>query len=189
MVIIVLTCPYCESKNVVRNGHSPNGKQKYLCKDCQRQTRENPTARGYSEEEKESILKAYEERSSLRGLKRTLGVERNTVSKWIKKADSLPHLSETLLKPDATKTEDIILGLNELWSFIQTKALQACILIALSRKIRQVVAYAIGDQSEATCRDLWNRIPGDYQKEYCYTDFWRAYQAVIPEEQHSAVGK
>src|SRR5690349_585486 len=63
MVIIVLTCPYCESKNVVRNGHAPNGKQKYLCKDCQRQTRENPTARGYSEEEKEKILKAYEERS------------------------------------------------------------------------------------------------------------------------------
>jgi transposase-like protein len=85
MVIIVLKCPYCESENVVRNGHSPNGKQKYLCKDCKRQTRENPTSRGYSEEEKERILKAYEERSSLRGLKRTFGVERNTVSKWIKK--------------------------------------------------------------------------------------------------------
>jgi len=117
MVIIVLKCPYCESKNVVRNGHSPNGKQKYLCNDCKRQTRENSTSRGYSEEEKERILKAYEERSSLRGLKRTFGVERNTVSKWIKKADSLPPLSETLLKPDAKKAEDIILELDELWSF------------------------------------------------------------------------
>src|SRR5262245_8202885 len=85
MVIIVFKCPYCESENVVRNGHSPNGKQKYLCKDCKRQTRENPTSRGYSEKEKERILKAYEERSSLRGLKRTFGVERNTVSNWIKK--------------------------------------------------------------------------------------------------------
>ena len=57
MVIIVLKCPYCESENVVRNGHSPNGKQKYLCKDCKRQTRENPTSRGYSEEEKERSSK------------------------------------------------------------------------------------------------------------------------------------
>ena len=85
MILTVLLCPYCKSKEVVRNGHAPNGKQKYLCKDCKRQTRENPTARGYSEKEKELILRAYEERSSLRGLKRTCGVDRNTVSTWIKK--------------------------------------------------------------------------------------------------------
>jgi IS1 family transposase/predicted Fe-S protein YdhL (DUF1289 family) len=170
-------------------GHSPNGKQKYLCKDCKRQTRENPTSHGYSEEEKERILKAYEERSSLHGLKRMFGVERNTVSKWIKKVDSLPDLSGTLVKPDATKTEDTILELDELWSFVLTKALQAWIWIALYRKMCQVVAYTIGDRSEDTCRELWNKIPGDYQTEYCYTDFWRAYQAVIPEEQYSAVGK
>jgi IS1 family transposase len=98
-------------------------------------------------------------------------------------------LSETLLKPDATKTEDTILELDELWSFVQAKALQAWIWIALCRKTRQIVAYAIGDRSEETCRELWNRIPEDYQQGYCYTDFWRAYQAVIPEEQHRAVGK
>ena len=36
-------------------------------------------------EEKEQILRAYEERSSLRGLERTFGVSRFTVSAWIKK--------------------------------------------------------------------------------------------------------
>lgn len=98
-------------------------------------------------------------------------------------------MSETLVKPDATKPEDTILELDELWSFVWAKAFQAWIWIALCRKTRQVIAYAIGDRSEETCRELWNRIPGDYQTGYCYTDFWRAYQAVIPEEQHSAVGK
>jgi transposase-like protein len=86
MVIIVLKCPYCGSEDMVQNGHAPNGKQKYLCKTCRRQTRENPTPNAYSEKERERILKAYEERSSLRGLKRTFGVERNTVAKWIKKS-------------------------------------------------------------------------------------------------------
>ena len=85
MVIITLKCPYCESDDMVRNGRAPNGKQKYLCKACKRQTRENPASHGYSEKERERILKAYQERSSLRGLKRTFGVERNTVTKWIKK--------------------------------------------------------------------------------------------------------
>jgi transposase-like protein len=85
MVIIIVKCPFCESKDLVLNGHAPNGKQKYLCKECKRQTRENPTPHAYSEEDREKILKAYQERSSLRGLKRTFGVERNTVTKWIKK--------------------------------------------------------------------------------------------------------
>ena len=39
----------------------------------------------YSEAERETILRAYQERSSLRGLSRTFGVSRNTVTAWLKK--------------------------------------------------------------------------------------------------------
>ena len=59
----------------------------------------------------------------------------------------------------------------------------------MCRKTRQVVAYAIGDRSEKTCRKLWEAIPEVYRMGHCYTDFWAAYKAVIPEEQHTAVGK
>ena len=38
---------------------------------------------GYSEERKAEILRAYHERSSLRGLERTFGVARQTVSAWL----------------------------------------------------------------------------------------------------------
>lgn len=69
------------------------------------------------------------------------------------------------------------------------KTNQAWIWIALCRKTRQVVAYAIGDRSETTCRWLWEAIPSLYRTGHCFTDFWKAYQAVIPEDQHSAVGK
>lgn len=92
MVIITLKCPYCSSEDIVRNGHAPNGKQKYLCKACKKQTREKPTEHGYSEKEKNIILKAYQERSSLRGLKRTFGVERNTVTKWLKKSSRIASI-------------------------------------------------------------------------------------------------
>ena len=70
----------------MQNGRAPNGKQKYLCRACKRQSRENPTPHAYSEERREEILRAYEERSSLRGLERTFGVSRNTVIAWIKKS-------------------------------------------------------------------------------------------------------
>jgi len=49
----------------------------------------------------------------------------------------------------------------------------------LCRKTRQVVAYAVGDRSEKTCRKLWEAIPAVYRVGHCYTDFLSAYQAVI----------
>ena len=46
-----------------------------------------------------------------------------------------------------------------------------------------------GDRSEKTCRRLWEAIPQTYRTGHCSTDFWKAYQAVIPVEPHTAVGK
>jgi insertion element IS1 protein InsB len=98
-------------------------------------------------------------------------------------------LSEILIVPDAVDAEATTLELDELWSFVMKKSNQAWIWIALCRKTRQVVAYAVGDRSEKTCRCLWESIPLAYCAGPCYSDFWKAYQAVIPEEQHTAVGK
>jgi IS1 family transposase len=42
----------------------------------------------------------------------------------------------------------------------------------------------VGDRSAATCRMLWERLPEPYRKLTTYTDFWTAYQSVVPEEQH-----
>jgi IS1 family transposase len=98
-------------------------------------------------------------------------------------------LSETLVKPDEKDPEATIMELDELWSFVFKKSNQAWIWIALCRKTRQVVAYAVGDRSKETCKKLWNSLPEVYRSGHCYSDFWAAYQSVIPEEQHTAVGK
>ncbi len=82
-----------------------------------------------------------------------------------------------------------MLELDELWSFVGKKANKRWVWLALARRTRQVVAYVVGDRGERTCRRLWERIPEDYQRGCCYSDFWEAYGAVIPEERHEAVGK
>ena len=48
MVIEVITCRHCaEATNVAKNGFAPNnGKQKYLCHACGRQSREDPSSNG-----------------------------------------------------------------------------------------------------------------------------------------------
>lgn len=94
-----------------------------------------------------------------------------------------------MAEPDAQDVQSTTLELDELWSFVQKKACQAWVWVAQCRRTRQIVAYVIGDRSEQTCRQLWERIPTPYRCGHCYTDFWQAYQAVIPEEQHTACDK
>ena len=82
-----------------------------------------------------------------------------------------------------------MLELDELWSFVAQRSNQKWVWLALCRRTRQVVAYAVGDRSEATCRLLWKRIPAAYKGGLLYSDFWHSYQAVLPQEQHQPVGK
>lgn len=103
----------------------------------------------------------------------------------LKKAAQLPPLKKTLAK--AKKSD--VLELDELWSFVQRRKDKRWVWLAQCRRTRQIVAYAIGDRGEATCRVLWERIPERYKKCVCYTDFWAAYAQVLPTEQHCATGK
>ena len=105
-----------------------------------------------------------------------------------KKRTALPPLSETLVEPDPEDQEAITLELDELWSFVLRKTRKRWIWIALCRRTRQAVAYASGDRSKSTCRKLWEAIPAVYRSAHCYSDFWKAYSAVIPAERHTAVG-
>jgi len=106
-----------------------------------------------------------------------------------KKVAQLPPLRTTLVAPDPEDPTSTILELDELWSFVLKKANNSWIWIALCRKTRQVVAYAVGDRSKKTCQRLWEAIPSEYRQGHCFTDFLKVYASVIPEEQHTAVGK
>jgi insertion element IS1 protein InsB len=99
----------------------------------------------------------------------------------------LPPLSQTL--PPAPSSEDLVLELDELWSFVGKKADKRWVWIALARHTRRVVAYVIGERSERTCRRLWETIPESYKGGYCYSDLCEAYGTVIPRECHEAVSK
>lgn len=82
-------CNRCQGTHLTKNGlDRRNGKQKYRCKDCGSYGTLNPSER-YSEERKEEILRVYQERSSLRGTERAMGVSRQAIAKWLKKKSNL----------------------------------------------------------------------------------------------------
>ena len=65
-----------------------------------------------------------------------------------------------------------MLEADEVWSFVSRSHTKVWLWIALSREIREVVAYACGDRSEKTCQILWDRIPPAYKKALVFTDYW-----------------
>ena len=85
--------------------------------------------------------------------------------------------------------EAVQLELDEMWSFVARKGNKLWVWIALCKHTRQVVACVVGGRGIATCRKLWSSIPKLYKQGIVFSDFWDAYQAVLPDEQHQAVGK
>ena len=82
-----------------------------------------------------------------------------------------------------------MLELDEMWSFVKFRKNKRWVWLAQCRRTRQIVAYAVGDRSEETCALLWKRVPKAYTRAFVYSDFWEAYQKVLPPEQHQATGK
>ena len=116
--------------------------------------------RGYSAEQKAQVLAGYQERMSLRGVQRVFHVWRQTVMKWLLACvEQLPLLSETLVPAQA----DDVLEFDEAWSFVAQRDNQRWLWTVLCRRTRQIVAFALGDRSEATCRQLWQAIPDSCQ--------------------------
>jgi len=98
MVTQIITCYHCDSENVLKNAKAPNGKQKYLCRDCGRQSREeDPGSNAYAPQRREEILSAYQRSvPASEALPPYFGgFAQHRVTRWLKKAARLPSLERT----------------------------------------------------------------------------------------------
>jgi IS1 family transposase len=75
--------------------------------------------------------------------------------------------------------------IDELWSYVSSKAEEVWVWTALERHSRLLVGLAVGDRSEATCRQLWASLPAGYRKRaICFTGEYVVYANVIPAARH-----
>ena len=82
-----------------------------------------------------------------------------------------------------------VLELDELWSFVENKAQEGWLWIALCRRTRQIVAYTVGDRSQESACELRANLPPDYRRRATRSDFWLAYGAAFPQRTHRFCGK
>ncbi len=77
-----------------------------------------------------------------------------------------------------------------MWSYVGSKANKQWIWLAIDATTREIVGVYIGDRSSQSAKQLWRSLPPVYRQcAVCYTDFWEAYEQVLPSKRHHAVGK
>ena len=79
---IIHVCARCGSERLRKNGHAENGSQRAKCLDCQRTFVLEPTGPRYDQAFKETVVRAYQDRMSIRGITRTFGVFYKTIIQW-----------------------------------------------------------------------------------------------------------
>lgn len=77
-----------------------------------------------------------------------------------------------------------------MWSFVGSKANKVWIWLAIDTSTREIVGVYVGNRSRQGAQGLWQSLPAVYRQcAVCYTDFWEAYEQVLPSKRHRAVGK
>jgi transposase-like protein len=91
MVLEPVHCPKCDKIDVVKNGKSSQGKQRYLCRNqecCGRTFIQQYTYRGYLPEVKQHLTEMAMNSSGMRDTARVLKISRNTVTAVLKKTST-----------------------------------------------------------------------------------------------------
>jgi insertion element IS1 protein InsB len=187
------TCPGCGSTQFKKTGHIHSGKQNHQCTACGRQFVTSAAERIISHEQRTLIEHLLRERISLRGICRAVGVSLTWLLHFMvaRFAACPDHLHVQL---PVRQTDVVIRRLeaeaDELWSFVGKRANKQWLWIAMDVKMRQVIAFHVGDRSRESAYELWAKIPGVHREQAIfYTDQYDAYTGVIPAEQHKAITK
>lgn len=182
-----LRCPNCGSDDIMKNGMTRRGKQNYKCRDCGRQFVENPQWKPREKDTTAMIDRLLLEKIPLAGIARVLKLSESWLQGYVNQCyEEVPREVKVTPKPKS----GLRVQMDELWSFVDDKGNKHWVWLALDVDTREIVGCHIGDRSAESALALWQSMPGVYRQcALIYTDYWEAYEAVLPRKRHQAVGK
>jgi insertion element IS1 protein InsB len=171
-----ITCPRCPARNVVKNGTTANGKQRYRCGRCHRQFVTSYSYQGCDPQVRCLVVPLSLNGCGIRDIARVLHLSPTTVLKLLRQQAARTRRAR--LPSRLTELE-----VDELWSYVGAKAHQAWLWYAFEPRSRQIVAWVIGRRTDETCRRLLRQLRRCQVLRFC-TDDWESYQKLIPEARH-----
>ena len=196
---IEVTCPHCNSDNIVKNGKDENGKQRFLCQNelCNHQTfLMDYTDIGRQPHIKKLILKMAVNGSGIRDTARVLDISPETVIETIKNADeTIDNVNCKLLEKNAKDGIDIDIvpinaidvELDEMWSFVRDKSQQRWLWLAIDHNTGETVAFVFGKRKDEVFLKL-KKLLEPFKIGKYYTDNWGSYSKNLDKDKHE-IGK
>lgn len=78
-----MSCPKCQSAEIIKYGHTHYGKPRFRCQSCQRQFVENPSRQPIDEQTRNLIDKLLLERLALAAIVRVSGVSERWLQMYV----------------------------------------------------------------------------------------------------------
>ena len=143
-----IECRYCQSKDLVKNGHSENGTQRYRCNHCRRSFQQEYTYAAWLPDVKEQILEQTLNSSGVSDISRNLDSAKPTVIAELRRQEPAEvnlayadYLKQTM---SPGLTIEIRAEADEFWSFVKDKSQQRWTWYALNRANGMILAHQNG---------------------------------------------
>ena len=150
-----------------------------------RQFVENPPNKRIPQQLWDMVDKLLLEKIPIAGISRVTEMSEPWLQQYINQ--KYEHVPQQI---DISKKGCLTVECNEMWSFVGLKHNKQWIWLEPDSDSREIVEMHVGSCDRAGAEALWKSLPPVYhQCAVCYTDFWSAYEQVLPQNRHRAVGE
>lgn len=139
-------CKSCASAEILKNGKTRNGKQRFICKHCKKSHQECYEYKSCLVNDGQIIL-LTKEGCGIRSTSRILGVSPKTVLRRIIQIARNIERPYPILKGKSYEVD-------ELFSYVKHKDNRICIAYSFERDSRNIVDFVIGRRNKTNLRKI-----------------------------------
>jgi insertion element IS1 protein InsB len=176
MIQKIISCFKCVDGELVRNGNSASGKQRFFCKNCKRTQIINYTYKACLITTNNSIVLLTKEGLGIRSTARILQISTTTLLKRIL------TIADAITLPTVSKGKSY--EVDEMRSYIKQKKNLIWIVYALENRTKEVVSFAIDPRTNKTLNTVIKTLKKGEAKTI-YTDGLKNYLYLIDKKIHS----
>ena len=157
-----IVCRYCQCKDLVKNGHSENGTQRYRCNGCRRSFQHEYTYAAWLPDVKEQIIEQTLNSSGVSDISRNLDIAKPTVIAELRRQEpsdvNLAYADYLRCTMSPGIAIDIRIEADEFWSFVGKKSNQRWTWYALDRANGVILAHQNGRRLDTVCEQLFKKL-------------------------------
>jgi len=169
-------CTKCSSIQIVKNGKTRKGKQRFLCRSCSKTFITNYSYNAYKPNTNQQIILFTKEGLGIRSTARVLKISVTTLLKRI--------ISIALSIPQPPIPLGKSYEVDEMRTFVGKKSRLRWIVYALDRETRQVVSFNVGRRTNKTLKRVIKSLELSNARKI-YTDKLKNYRYLIAKKLHN----